>query len=38
VRLDEIDGRAEVVAFRPVNLVMADLLSAPDLVGFTACD
>ena len=38
VRLDEIDGRAEVVAFRPVNLALADLLSAPDLVGFTACD
>jgi hypothetical protein len=34
VRLDEIDGHAEVVAFRPDNLVLSDLLEAPGFVGF----
>ena len=32
VRLDEIDGHAEVVAFRPDNLVLSELLEAPELV------
>ena len=32
VRLDEIDGQAEVVAFRPDNLVLSKLLEAPGFV------